>query len=542
LARNQITTVDIGTNSVKIMQLGLTQSGLLVLNLGTKAYSRSSAVEKVSDEVIIDTLIQLIKEKGFKTNYVAISIPRHLVTVKVLSGLPGTASDEDIDKMVPIQVEPELPFTIEESIYSIYNIQRNHDGMSLEVVAAKRTMIDRYVDIVEKAGMSPKFIIPSAFATYGIIFDQFRDNLASKSIAVADIGAGGTDIGIIQHGRLAFSRSFNYGGNNLTQLFEKGSGLSYEDAELLKIHDASLISGAEESQTLSWAETLAIQITQSIRAFTGKETGGVDVLWLCGGCCSIPGFSDYLSNKLGIEVNTLEQFQNVETHLMKAEEPLPYRSLTVNLGLAVIALAGKERASTVDVNMVPPEILERVKRIQRRIMIIGSSILAALVLIGAGWLFISWQNSRSELYKDVDAKLKKLEKDVVVVQAKDSLEKSILMDKVMVPYVTPLEILREMHEKLPNREKIAFTSFQLDKNGKLTVSIEAVSHADVGETVQILSDMKIANENNLFSDVKNSAVSKITKDNRPILQVQIICTLNKEVMQQSEKNEKDNKS
>jgi len=131
---------------------------------------------------------------------------------------------------------------------------------------------------------------------------------------------------------------------------------------------------------------------------------------------------------------------------------------------------------------------------------------------------------------------------VVTIQAKDSLEKSILMDKVMVPYVTPLEILREMHEKLPNRERIAFTSFQLDKNGKLTVSIEAVSHADVGETVQILSDMKIANENNLFSDVKNSAVSKITKDNKPILQVQIICTLNKEAIQQSEKNEKDNKS
>jgi len=74
LARNHITTVDIGTNSVKIMQLGLTQTGLLVLNHGEKEYPHTSASDKVSDEVIIDTLTQLISEKNFKTKDVALSI------------------------------------------------------------------------------------------------------------------------------------------------------------------------------------------------------------------------------------------------------------------------------------------------------------------------------------------------------------------------------------------------------------------------------------------------------------------------------------
>jgi len=543
LARNNITTVDIGTNSVKIMQLGLTQSGLIVLNHGEKAYPRISALDKVSDEVIIETLTQLISENGFKTRNVALSIPRYLVTVKGLSGLPGSATDEDINKMVPIQVEPELPFTIAESIYCIYNHQRYEDNMSLEVVAAKRTAIDRYLNIAEKAGLRLDFIIPSAFATYGVIFDQFKDNLANKNIAVADIGAGGTDICIIQHGRLAFSRSFTYGGNNLTLLFERDSGLSYEDAEALKHNDSSVLPGSEESSTLTWAENFAAQVNQSIRAFTGKETnGGIDTLWLCGGGCVIPGLDSYLSNKLGMEVSLLDNFQNIETRLIKDADSITDRQLTVGFGLGVIALAGKERTPTVNVNMLPPEILEKAKRFQRRVLIAVSSLMAVLVLVGAVWLFANWRNAKIERYNDVEAKLQKLEKDVVTIQAKEAFEKSILMDKIMVPYVTPLDILREMHEKLPNRERIALSSFDLNRNGKLVISVEAMSHADVGEAVQVLSDMKVSEDKNLFSDVKNGAVSKVTKDNKPILQVQITCTLNKEAIQQSDKNEKNNKS
>jgi len=191
--------------------------------------------------------------------------------------------------------------------------------------------------------------------------------------------------------------------------------------------------------------------------------------------------------------------------------------------------------------MLPLEILEKAKILRRKVLIAVSSFMAVLVLVGAVWLFIGWQNSKNEQYEAIKDKLKKLNKDVVTIQAKEALEKSILMDKIMVPYVTPLEILREMHEKMPNRERISLSSFDLGKNGKLVISLVAMSHADVGETVQILSDMTVSNDQKLFSEVKNGAVSKITKDNKPILQVQITCTLKKEI-QQSEKNEKDNKS
>jgi len=543
LARNQITTVDIGSDSVKIMQLGLTQKGIIVMSFGSMSYPRNSAFDKASDEVIVDTITQLVKDKGFKTNHVAISIPRSFVTVKGLSGLPPSASEEEIERMVPMQIEPELPFPIADSIYGVYNRQSSRESISLEVVAAKRSTVERYMDIAEKAGLKVDNIIPSIFATYAIIFDQFKDELSNRSIAVADIGAGGADMCIIQHGRMAFSRSFTHGGNNLTSLFEKDFELSFEDAVRRKLLDANLIEGMSDPLTAQWADDLAMQIDRSVRAFTGKDAHeGIASLWLCGGSSQIAGLDVYLSEKLDIDVRSLDQLNSVESYLAKGDEDLTEKVLTVNLGLGLIALGGKDRAATVNVNLLPPEIMEKAAQTRKKFLAIVSSIVAVIILTGAVWGFVSWRKSNTESLRQLDLQLQKLEKDPVITHAKDALEKSILMEKIMTPYVSPLEVLREMHEKLPARDKLALTNFQINKSGKLTISVEAMSHADIGEAIRVLSEMKYSDENNLFSDVKNGSISKFTKENKPILQVQITCTFNEDAIKEDGKNEKNNKS
>ena len=96
MAKNQITAIDIGTNSVKILQMELTQTGVMIVNSGVASYPRQSAAEGISDEVVIDTLSQLMRARLFKTKPVAMAVPRILATVKNLTGLPTAATDEEI--------------------------------------------------------------------------------------------------------------------------------------------------------------------------------------------------------------------------------------------------------------------------------------------------------------------------------------------------------------------------------------------------------------------------------------------------------------
>jgi len=532
LAKDHITTVDIGTNSVKVLQLDLTQAEITIVNSGERSYPRQSATEQISDEVVMDTLSQLLQDRVIRTKPVAVAVPRQSVTVKKLVGLPTSATDDDIDKMVPIQVDPELPFAIEDAIYSAYNIKHSPEGVSLEVVAAKKTSIERYVYIAEQIGLKLNAIIPSTFATYGLVFDQFKEQLAGKTIAVADIGAGMTDICIIQHGRLDFSRSITLGGNSLTQLYETQNNLSFEEAERLKISEADLASYEEDTLTHQWGKNLAAQIDQSLRAFKGEggsSNSDIDALWLCGGGSLTPGLSGYLDDKLGLEVSLWNPVQEINP----PEEGL-HNGLSVALGLGVIGAAGEKRAPTVNANLLPKEIGQRAERVRRKLTMIVAAAAAFLIIAGAGLAFMMWQHTKTERREEVEGKLTKLEQKDETLQAMVALENSILMQQVMAPYVTPLEVLRELSDSLPNRREIALSSLNIDKKGKVTMAIQANSHEDVSKLIIALSELKLMGKVKLFDEVKHGSISKVSKDKRPILQVQVACLLNQDAMQEME--------
>ncbi|MFC1712085.1 pilus assembly protein PilM [Candidatus Poribacteria bacterium] len=530
MAKEHITTVDIGTNSVKVLQLDLTQSGITVVNSGERSYPRRSATERIPDEVVIDTLSQLFKDRVIRTKPVAMAVPRHLVTVKKLTGLPTSASDEEIDKMVPIQVNSELPFAIQDSIYSTYNLRRSPEGISLEVVATKKSSIQRYVYIAEQIGLKLIAIIPSAFATYGLIFDQFKEQLTGRTVAVADIGAGMTDICVIQHGRLDFSRSLTFGGNSLTQSYEMQHKLSFAEAEERKISEANLRSSEEDSPEHEWANNLASQIDQSFRAFRGESgSNGVNSLWLCGGGSLTPGLDDYLADKLDLAVNVWDPLQRIEGS--PPEEGLN-NGLSVALGLGVISAAGEQRTPTVNANLLPEEISQRAQRTRRKITMFIAAAAAIIVIVGAGLAFMTWRHSKAADYEDVRSRLETLEKNEETREARAALENSVLMQQAMTPYVTPLEVLRELSNSLPDRKQIALNSLSIDKKGKVTMSVEANSHADVSKVILTLSELQLLDKVKLFDEVKHGSISKVTKDKRPILQVQIACLLNQDAMQE----------
>lgn len=532
MARNQITTIDIGTNSVKALQVELTDAGLRIVNYGAESYPRQSATERVSDDLVMDTLSELMRKRLLRTKPVAMSIPRYSVTIKGLSGLPASATDENLDKMVPIQVGPELPFPIADSVYDSYNLQRSGDNISLEVVATKKSSIQRYTFIADKIGLKLKAIIPSSFATYAVIFERYKDELVGRNIAVADIGAGMTDIFVIEHGRLASSRSFSYGGNNLTQAFEREYGLEFSAAEEQKIGKASLRSDEDNAITKRWADSLSMQISQSLLAFAGEDRiTKIDSLWLCGGSSQVPGLEEYLANKLDIKVSLWNPLQGIESEDI---EETQQRRLSVALGIGIIGLDGAKRTPTVNANLLPKEIKEREQRARQKVKMVIASVLALLIVTGAVLSYSSWRSSKIAQYEQMTKRIKAIEQKEELKAARTSLENSILMQQVMTPYITPLEILREMSDKLPDRKRVALTTLNVDKKGRVSMGIEASSHADISEVIQVLNEMKFFDKTELFSEVKHGAITKTTKDKRPIFQVQILCTLNEKAASSDE--------
>ena len=164
MAKHQVVSVDIGTNAIKLVQLEQTASGLRLVNAGIELYPRETAMEEVDDQIVCQTLQKLWKRVQGHKPFVALSIPRTFVTSRRLN-LPAAATDAHLPSLIAIQAETELPFKIDSAIYDYHDVRRTDQGVSVELVAARREAVQKQLDYFKPVGITPNSVLPSSLAT-----------------------------------------------------------------------------------------------------------------------------------------------------------------------------------------------------------------------------------------------------------------------------------------------------------------------------------------------------------------------------------------
>lgn len=141
-------------------------------------------------------------------------------------------------------------------------------------------------NVIEAAGLQVSAIIdePSAVANL----------LGIKRGAVVDIGGGTTGVALIEGGKVVYSGDEATGGHHVTLTLAGGLRVSIEDAEKFKIergHDA-------------WGITRPVfEKMTDIVHYHLRGHVPVDVLYLSGGSCALPGVRElFADNFPGVEV------------------------------------------------------------------------------------------------------------------------------------------------------------------------------------------------------------------------------------------------
>ena len=141
-------------------------------------------------------------------------------------------------------------------------------------------------NVIEAAGLQVSAIIdePSAVANL----------LGIKRGAVVDIGGGTTGVALIENGKVVYSGDEATGGHHVTLTLAGGLRVSIEDAEKFKIergHDA-------------WGITRPVfEKMTDIVHYHLRGHVPVDVLYLSGGSCALPGVRElFADNFPGVEV------------------------------------------------------------------------------------------------------------------------------------------------------------------------------------------------------------------------------------------------
>jgi type IV pilus assembly protein PilM len=189
--------------------------------------------------------------------------------------------------------------------------------MDVLLVAAKKDMINDYTTVVSEAGLTPVVVDVDAFAVQNS-FNVNYDLPDKETVVLINAGASVVNINIISNGITVFTRDVTIGGNQFTEEIQKQLNVSYEEAEALKIgggrQDTDAVVPQEVERVMSSvAEQVAGEIQRSLDFYAGTAAdANFARVYLSGGTAKIPALFKTIESRVGVPVEILNPFKNIE--------------------------------------------------------------------------------------------------------------------------------------------------------------------------------------------------------------------------------------
>ena len=544
MAKKQVVAVDIGTHTAKMVQLEQSSAGIRLINAGIVTYADTDDQQQVTELMknLWASLGTSLKQGNLRSLFnrhkaeVVLAMPRSLVSTKRLANLPA-ATDNQLVNIVAIAAEAELPFQVEEAIFTYHDVRRTSDATSVELISTRRASVTNYLDILEQIGVSASGVTPSMIA----IAEAATSSGCTKPTFIVDIGAVQTDFCFVEDGALRFSRSFRLGGDNLSEYVSRALNVDSETAAQEKRHIS-----ADEAPTSAWTAELLGELQRSIAAAishrdsdnfgTAEETdvsGGATLseveteLWLCGGGARVPNLAATLETELNIPtylwnpLHAIEQQASIKIDPERAETKATLDewgdTLAVSLGVGLSALSPMPQVS-----LLPKEAAETLTQTTRQHQIFAAAGLGALIV--GGLLFGGYTLQRSQKHRAEMVKSQLAGYAQPVAAAKAQLGRELALTEMLAHNISPLDILHALSEMFRDRTQVAWMNFNITnlhmpETARITFNLEGASHNAINNLLGALD------RSGVFTNVRPGEVTTISQNRKQIFQVQVRCNL-----------------
>lgn len=341
--------LDIGSSSVKIVLLkevkrrGITNYQLAAF--GKKELPPEAIVDGqlMNSTAIVQAIQELIAEQKIKQKEVAIGVSGHSVIIKKIS-LPRMTEDE-LDESIQYEAEQYIPFDVKDVNISCAILNKEDQGAQMDVllVAAKKDMINDYTTVIAEAGLSPVVVDVDAFAVQNM-FEANYDLAKGETVVLINAGASVVNINILADGITTFTRDVTMGGNQFTEEIQKQLNVSYDEAEALKVGgkegDQDAVVPQEVERVISSvAEQMAGEIQRSLDFYASTAADAhITKVYISGGTARIPALFKTIESRVGVPVEIINPFKNVEIDNRKFDpnqimEWAPQAAVAVGLAL-----------------------------------------------------------------------------------------------------------------------------------------------------------------------------------------------------------------
>lgn len=335
--------LDIGSSSVKAVELQRKGSGLELLNLGYGQLQPDTVVDGQIMELndVSNVINRIFGEHQIKTTRVAAGVNGHSVIVKNIV-LPQM-SEEELQESFSWHAEEHIPFDIADVNLDYQLTGSSTDVLNVLMAACKSDKIANLKQAIQLSGKQPVIIDVDAFALQNCFEVNYQPKVG-EVVALLNIGAANMNINILNGTRSVFARDASVGGSQYTSLLQKELGLTFDQAEAVK-RGQPLPEDVEARPIKPIIEAvsdmLALEVRKTMDFYRNTaEKGGdpVQKILIAGGGSKLPGLTEYLGKRFEIPVEVFDPFRQIQVNSRKFDpdyirEILPDMAVAVGLAL-----------------------------------------------------------------------------------------------------------------------------------------------------------------------------------------------------------------
>jgi type IV pilus assembly protein PilM len=314
--KDHIVGLDIGSRSIKAAEIAETKQGLSLKRFGIVDIAHGAIEEgTINDpETVAESIKQLFKSYSIKETNVAVSIGGYSVIVKKIS-VP-TMDEEKLQETIHFEAEQYIPFDISDvnlDFQILGESESNPGQMNVFLVAAKKEMVNDYINLVNLAGLNPDIVDVEAFALQNTFEANY--DIQSENTALIDIGASKTSLNILKGNSSLFMRDVSLGCGQINQKIMSLIECSFEEAEQLKYGDnpdrltQEDLKGIISSVVTDWCTEIRRALDFFYSTYPEDQ---IKRIILSGGGANIDEFRELLALEARAEVESINPFKNFE--------------------------------------------------------------------------------------------------------------------------------------------------------------------------------------------------------------------------------------
>ena len=518
--------LDIGTSSIKMVQFTVIRGELSLVKARLKKIELLDSLENYHQRRQED------KEKAFKEATVAclrevvhgLDLKRaNVISVVNCSGsltrklvLPEMPRAE-MTEAVKWDVKDYIPFPVDEAVidYEIFGEVEEEGIKKKEVLAAAcpKGSIVEHLDILSQVMIKRAAVIQVPLALRNLTGKAgFKQG---ESVALIEIGANFAELCILKDGAIEFSRRLPVAGEDITKamtgvLVSDLGRLEFEINEVERLkkkygipeesrNQPHLPAGRMVGEKVSAAQILSLirpsieklsdEIGRSFDYYRGSAQGGnVDRAILLGGSAGLKGLTEYLSDKLRMEVSVGDPLKwvNVLSGAVDKKEIVPHR-----LGVAIGAALG-----TADgINLLPIEVKEETRRLIERA---GIKAIATAVILLLLFLYIGMRLQLANYNKRIfSGKVELLSLEPQIKEARKQLQ----INRILIHEPYWIEPIKEISNAAPPNIYITEINMQEGREGVKEVTLCGIILAGEEATLASLSRLMLTLERGIFKNI-----------------------------------------